>query len=170
LVNNSGTVPSLKEFTMISKFIATFEKFSESESVADLTDEARVALFGVYCQTMSQLQKPAAPPAKPAKTEPTKSRRRIRNPNRPATYKQLKLIAEMIEKGQLDDDVDTDNITILEASSLIDQGIKNGKRPKRAPAPAPRPEPEDEDEDEEFQGAYSHQSGGLASESNPLWG
>jgi hypothetical protein len=155
---------------MISKFIATFEKFSESETAADLTDEARVALFGVYCQTMSQLQSPKpAPKAQPEPSKPAKSRgRRIRNPNRPATYKQLKLVAEMIENGQLDDDVDTDNITISQASSLIDQGIKNGKRPKRAPAPEPEDEPEEEPEGE-VQGAYSHQSGGLASESS-LWG
>lgn len=161
---------SLKEFTMIDQFIAEYEKFvsHESEIVENLSDEAKIALFGIYAQIKANRSKPQ--PAKAEKSKPRRTRPTIKNPRRPASRKQLKCIAGMIEKGQLDD-IDTEDLTMGEASDLIDQGIRNGKRRRRAPDP--EPELDDDEEEEEpqgsFQGAYNNQTGGLSSDGS-LWG
>jgi hypothetical protein len=165
-----------KEFTMIDQFITEFEKFTthESEIIENLTDETKVALFGIYCQTMAARAKQTQL-IQPTKSEkPTRrsthSQPQIKNPNRPASIKQLKCIAGMIEKGQLDEDIGTDDLTMGEASTLIDEGIRNNRKPRRAPEPAPESlEAEDEEPEGAFQGAYNNQTGSLASQ-NSLWG
>jgi len=154
---------------MISQFTAEFEKFAsqESEIIQALSPEAMVALFGVYCQTMSR-QQPKVTPKSKTKPEPKQQRPRVRNRSREASVKQLRCIANMIDKNQLDEDIDTENLTMGEASDLIDQGIRNGRRP--TPEPVSDPEPQEEEEPQgSFQGAYNNQTGNMASQ-NTLWG
>ena len=153
-----------KEFTMIDQFITEFEKFVEYESEAfeGLSDEAKVALFGIYANHIASRSKKPVKAARAEKPRRRQSRPTIKNPHRPASVKQLKCIVGMIEKGQLDEDIDTDDLTMGEASNLIDQGIKNSKR--RRPDPEPEVQEEEDEPQGSFQGAYNNQSGSLASE------
>jgi hypothetical protein len=138
---------------MIDKFVEKFEEFAGHEGLENLTDEAKVALFGVYLDVLRPSPQPAA--TAPAASKPSgSSNSRIRKPNRPATAKQKGFIEKLIRQGKLDDDIDADQLTVGEASTLIDQGINS--KPK--PAPEPEPEPEGE-----YTGSYSHSSGGATS-------
>lgn len=146
---------------MIDKFVKKFSEFAEHEGLENLTDEAKVALFGVYLDALRPTPQPVAPSQPSGSTSQGNNRNKIRKPNRPATVKQKDLIEKFISKGKLDDDIDVDMLTVGEASALIDHGIKSKARSK--PAPEPEPEPEGE-----YAGSYSHSSGGSTS-SKAFW-
>lgn len=131
---------------MIEKFVAKFKEFAEKEELKTLSDTAKVQLFEIFIKTCGQ-DKPSGI-KKPVQKVETNQSRTIRRPNRAATVKQVSFLKRLIAEGRLDSNTDIDNITVAEASALINEGVST-----------PKPVPQGT-----FSGAYSHESDGLESE------
>jgi hypothetical protein len=141
---------------MIDKFTTKFREFASNENLENLSDEAKVALFGIYLDAIKPAPQPSG--ASQGKSQPANtSQSRVRKPNRPATVKQTNFIRRLIKQGKLDGNrIDIHNLTVGAASALIDKGVN---------APA-KPEPEPEEEQGEFTGSYTHESGSASSSAN----
>ena len=136
---------------MIDKFLEKFEEFSSNDKIEDKSEEVKVALFGVYLQALQAIPKAQVPEA--AKPQASK----INKPHRTATAKQIGFIRSMIKNGKLEADTDTSNLTVGEASALINKGVNS------TPSPQPTVTVPEEPEGE-FAGSYSHESGGATSQ------
>ena len=135
--------------SMIDKFTSKFREFASNENLEDLSDEAKVALFGIYLNAIKPTPQPSG--GNSGKSQP---KSRVRKPNRAATYKQKNYIKRLQQQGKLEDDIDIEELTVGEASKLIDKGVNAPARPK--------PEPVEEPEGE-FAGSYNHESGNVSS-------
>lgn len=134
------------------KFVQKFNEFASNEELNDLSMDAKVNLFKAYLDTIKPTPQPSGA-GNVADVAKSSNQTRIRKPNRPATDKQIGFLKKLVREGKLDE-VDFDDLTVGEASALIEKGVKS--------KPKPKPEPEEEPEGE-FTGSYHHSSGSVAS-------
>lgn len=149
---------------MIDKFLNKFQEFSENEKINHLSDEVKVSLFSVYLQALKSKQDEQSKPS--VQNAPIKSNPRIRRPKRPATDKQKGYIRKLVSQGKLDgNQIDLNNLTVAEASNLIDQGVNARVSTLKQPTQINWSKSENEEEPEgEFTGSYSHSSNGAISQ------
>ena len=77
---------------MIDKFTSKFREFASNENLEDLSDEAKVALFGIYLNAIKPTPQPSGGSSGKSQTQ---SQSRVRKPNRAATYKQKNYIKRL---------------------------------------------------------------------------
>jgi len=121
----------------INKFLNAFNTFVSHERTENLSDEAKISLFKVYCDINFKESNPVNSRSR------SSSRRRSNNPP-PISGKQRGLIKSLIEDGHLDDQ-DLDNLNIKQASDLIEVGLNNKNNANN----------EEEENETEFAGSYN---------------
>lgn len=125
-----------------TKFINEFNSFCSEDQIKNLAETSKVALFTTYCQIMISNPKTQ----KPTNNTSTHATRN----NGKCTLKQANLLKQLISSNHIDSNIDINNLTIKDASKLIEQGLSNQKSGVTVT--------KENDDSEEFAGSYDHGS------------
>lgn len=138
---------------MIDKFVDKFGEFASHPGLEEFSDEVKATLFGIFLEVL----KPEPKAETPAQVQTQKKAQR------PATPKQTNFIKSLIKKGQLPNNIVISNLSVKQASVLIDQGIKTPEKTHSAPKPDPIPNTATDEPSGVFTGSYKHASGDATS-------